>query len=165
MSTKEAIDMFDYDEFGLFYSVNHIENFLFYMQTLYYEDFTNNKFNNLPENELAFLYLISELFDYPLISENQDIIQLLNNLGDETNFLDENQGKVLIIAYDLLNYRLSIQDTRKLPNSYGPLIKNGFDILTGNNDVVQFKQYEVVSIAKKYFELQYQFNKDYDLIL
>lgn len=146
--------MFEYDEFGLFTSQKHIDNFLFYMTTIYSEEFFNYKYFALPENELSFIYIISEIFDYPLISDKQDFHQIVFNIDKELKFLENNQQEVIDIAFDFLNYCIQISDTRKLPLTYGILIKNAMDILASNNDIIQFKQYEVVNIAKKYYEIE-----------
>lgn len=144
--------MFEYDEFGLFTSQNHIDNFLFYMKTIYSEDFFNYSFFALPENELSFIYIISEIFDYPLISDSQGFCEILSNIDKELSYLENNQQEVLHIAFDFLNFSIQISDTRKLPLTYGILIKNAMDILASNNDIIQFKQYEVVNIVRTYHE-------------
>lgn len=146
--------MFEYDEFGLFTSQKHIDNFLYYMTTIYQEDFFNYKFFALPENELSFIYIISEIFDYPLISDNQDFHEIFKNIDKELNYIEDNQQEVIDLAYGFLNFSIQISDTRKLPLTYGILIKNAMDILSSNNDIIQFKQYEVVSITRNYYELK-----------
>ena len=115
--------MFEYDEFGLFTSQKHIDNFLYYMTTIYQEDFFNYKFFALPENELSFIYIISEIFDYPLISANQDFDEIVINIDKELNNLEDNQQEVIDLAYGFLNFSIQISDTRKLPLAYGVLLK------------------------------------------
>lgn len=98
--------MFEYDEFGLFTSQKHIDNFLFYMTALYPEEFENYKYFTLPENELSFIYIISDIFDYPLISNTQDFNEIITNIDAELNYLENNQHEALDIAFDFLNYRI-----------------------------------------------------------
>ena len=142
--------MLEYDEFGLFTNENQLSNFLFYLTTLYPHEFNDLQYFAIPENELSFLYLISEIFDYPLISDNQDFRQLVQNVDVKSRELDDDLQEVIEMAFNFLQYSVKIVDIRKMPLLYGILIKNAIDILISNNDIVQFKQYEVVSIAKNY---------------
>lgn len=153
--------MFEYDEFGLFTNKKHIENFLVYLTYLYPKEFEKHQFFALPENELSFLYIIAEIFDYPLITDKQNFSELIDNVDAETTYLEDTQKATVELAYDFLDYCIKINDMRKLPLTYGVLIKNAIDILASDNDIVQFKQYEVVSIAKRYQELEYQAHNDY----
>lgn len=145
--------MFEYDEFGLFTNENQLSNFLFYLTTLYPHEFYDLQYFAIPENELSFLYLISEVFDNPLISDYQDFRQLVVNVDIESRELDDDKREVIEFAFNLLAYSIQINDIRKISITYGVLIKNAIDISVSEYDIVQHKQYEVVSIAKNYQEI------------
>jgi len=157
--------MFENDDFGYFNSANHIENFLFYLNTFYTEAFQNLEYTHLPENEIAFLYVISELFEKPMITQDQDFSELMSAIESLYPRLSEDFQTIVEIAYSLLHHSIHVNDIRKLPPETGIVIKNAIDILSENNDVVQFKQYEIVSIARNYFVLQSDLYNNYELSL
>lgn len=157
--------MIEFDEFGLFMNIQHIDNFLYYMNALYTEEFNSEKFYDFPRNEISFIYMISHIFEYSLISDFQNFKDLIETLDFRYRTLDSNQQEVVDLAFDLLKHSVFISDTRKIPEYYGVLLKNAIDILVGNYDVILTKQFEVVSIAKKYNELQLAYRVSNDINL
>lgn len=156
--------MIEYDEFGLFMNTQHIDNFLFYMNALYTEEFNNDKFYDFPRNEISFIYIISHIFEYSLISDYQNFKELIETIDFRYRRLDSNQQEVIDLAFNLLKHSVHISDMRKIPEDYGVLIKNALDMLAGNYDVILTKQFEVVSIAKMYSEIELDRNNllDYE---
>jgi hypothetical protein len=140
--------MIEFDEFGLFMNIQHIDNFLYYMNALYNEEFNSDKFYDFPRNEISFIYMISHIFEYSLISDYQNFKDLIETIDFRYRRLDSNQQEVVDLAFDLLKHSVHISDMRKIPEDYGVLIKNAIDILAGNYDVILTKQFEVVSIAR-----------------
>lgn len=157
--------MFEHDEFGLFNSTRHIENFLFYLNKFYLGTFQNLEYSLLPENELAFLYMISDIFNKPLIEENQDFSELILVVENKHSKLNEDMQVIIEIAYSLLHHSIHVYDMRKISPEAGVLIKNAIDILSENHDIVQLKKFDVLSISQEYGAARAKINESYDLIL
>lgn len=156
--------MFENDEYGLFGNSEHqIANFLYYMETLYNDEFSNYKYFALPENELAFIYIVSEIFEFPLIQNYHSLKDLTDIVSDKLDELEENKKQMINYAFNFLNFTIKVDDTRRLPLTYGVVLKNAIDILAGNNDIVLFKQYEVVNIVRNYQEQIMSINYNYEL--
>lgn len=145
--------MLPLDYIGYFIKEHHRSNFTYLITNLYprIEEFYISKV--LPENELAFIYLIAVIFEDILSYRDEPLDDYFDKIIEQGSFLDKNDQKALSIAIDFLNSEahLNFED---LPHTYGIEIKNALDILQSTNDLVKFTQYEVVAIAMRELELQ-----------
>lgn len=145
--------MLPLDYIGYFIKEHHQSNFTYLITQLYpgiEQDYISKV---LPENELSFLFLVSVIFEDIPDYSGEPKVDYFNKLIKQGENLDINNYKTLIIAIDLLNFKVNF-DIRHLPLFFGFEIKNALDILQSTNDLVKFSQYDVVAIAMKELELQ-----------
>lgn len=145
--------MLPLDYIGYFIKEYHRNNFTYLITNLYpgVEEYYISKV--LPENELAFIYLITAIFEDILVYMGESINDYFDKVIEQGNLLDQNDRYALSIAIDFLNSEANL-NFRKLPYNFGIEIKNALDIIQSTNDLVKFTQYEIVAIAMRELELQ-----------